>query len=135
MEDKGLKNIFDAFDSVTKKQGQDTAVIYLGTGYSYTRVKDMAERFAAALLDIGVNYGDRIIIYIPNSIQWVVVWLGILRAGGISVPITPIYTPYDLKYIANDSGSEPGRDTLYRGNHQIPQGCPYYPRRFFDLCR
>ena len=106
MEEKDLNNIYTTFDSVAKRQGQHTAVICLGTKYSYARLKDMAERFAAALSDIGVNYGDRIIIYIPNSIQWVVVWLGILRAGGISVPITPIYTPYDLKYIANDSGSE-----------------------------
>jgi long-chain acyl-CoA synthetase len=106
MEEKKSNNIFTYFDAAAKRQGQHTAVIYLGTKYSYNRLKDMSERFAAALSDIGVNYGDRIIIYIPNSIQWVVVWLGILRAGGISVPITPIYTPYDLKYIANDSGSE-----------------------------
>lgn len=106
MEEKDLNNIYTTFNSIAKRQGQHPAVICLGTKYSYARLKDMAERFAATLTDIGVNYGDRIIIYIPNSIQWVVVWLGILRAGGISVPITPIYTPYDLKYIANDSGSE-----------------------------
>ncbi len=106
MEEKKSNNIFASFDAMAKKQGQQTAVIYLGAKYSYNRIKDMSERFAVALSDIGMNYGDRIIIYIPNSIQWVVVWLGILRAGGISVPITPIYTPYDLKHIANDSGSE-----------------------------
>ena len=106
MEGKNLSNIFTAFETVAKKQGQHNAVVCLGTRYSYSRLMDMAERFAAALSDIGVNYGERIIIYIPNSIQWVVVWLGILRAGGVCVPITPIYTPYDLKYIANDSGSE-----------------------------
>ncbi|MCJ7686903.1 MAG: acyl--CoA ligase, partial [Desulfobacteraceae bacterium] len=42
----------------------------------------------------------------PNSIQWVVAWLGIQRAGGICVPITPIYTPHDLQYIATDSDAE-----------------------------
>jgi len=47
-----------------------------------------------------------VILYVPNSIQWVVAWLGILRAGGICVPITPIYTPHDLKYIATDSDAE-----------------------------
>ena len=66
----------------------------------------MAQRFAVALADMGVRPGDRIVVYIPNSIQWIVVWLGILREGGVSVPITPIYTPYDLKYIANDSDAE-----------------------------
>jgi len=42
-------------------------------------------------------------MYIPNSVQWVIAWLGIQRAGAEAVPITPIYTAYDLKYIANDS--------------------------------
>jgi long-chain acyl-CoA synthetase len=55
---------------------------------------------------MGLKAGQKIIIYIPNSIQWVVAWLGIQKIGGICVPITPIYTPHDLTYIANDSGAE-----------------------------
>ncbi|MEJ2731877.1 MAG: class I adenylate-forming enzyme family protein, partial [Deltaproteobacteria bacterium] len=39
-------------------------------------------------------------------IQWVAAWLGIQKMGGVCVPITPIYTPHDLTYIANDSGAE-----------------------------
>jgi len=45
-------------------------------------------------------------LYIPNTLQWVVTWLGIQRAGQWAVPITPIYTPHDLRYIANDSEAE-----------------------------
>jgi long-chain acyl-CoA synthetase len=47
-----------------------------------------------------------VILYIPNTIQWVVSWLGIQRADAVPVPITPIYTPHDLSYIANDSEAE-----------------------------
>lgn len=99
-------NIFSTFEAITEKRGRNTAVIYLGNRFSYLLVKDLSESFAAALIDIGVKPGQKIIMYIPNSIQWVVVWLGILRAGAVSVPITPIYTPYDLKYIASDSDAE-----------------------------
>ena len=84
-------------------RGGHAAVIYLGTRYSYTTVREMAERFAAALLDLGVAPGERVMLYLPNRIQWVVSWLGIQRAGAVCVPITPIYTPSDLSYIANDS--------------------------------
>ncbi|MEN8757507.1 MAG: AMP-binding protein, partial [Desulfobacterales bacterium] len=72
----------------------------------YRRVADLAERLAAALTDLGAGEGRKVILYVPNSIQWVVAWLGILRADGICVPITPIYTPHDLKYIATDSDAE-----------------------------
>jgi long-chain acyl-CoA synthetase len=94
------------FVSAADKRGDHTAVIYLGTRYSYKTVKALVDCFAAALLDKGLEPGQRVIIYAPNSIQWVVAWLGIQRAGGVCVPITPIYTPSDLEYIANDSDAE-----------------------------
>jgi long-chain acyl-CoA synthetase len=106
MEKKQARNIYRTFESVALKRGKNTAVIYLGTRYSYLKLKDLAERFAAALIDMGVTPGDKVLIYIPNSIQWVVVWLGIQRVGAVCIPITPIYTPYDLEYIANDCEAE-----------------------------
>ena len=43
------------------------------------------------------------VMYVPNSVQFVVVWLAIHRIGAVVIPITPIYTVFDLKYIANDT--------------------------------
>ena len=99
-------HIYQAFATTADRRGDHTAVIYLGTRFSYRQVADLAERLAAALIDLGAADGRKVILYVPNSIQWVVAWLGILRAGGICVPITPIYTPHDLKYIATDSDAE-----------------------------
>jgi long-chain acyl-CoA synthetase len=106
MMESGNENIYAAFEELARRRGRNTAVIYLGTRFSYLKVKDLAERFAAALLDLGVQSGERVIIYVPNTIQWVVAWLGIQRAGAVCLPITPIYTPHDLRYIANDSEAE-----------------------------
>ena len=106
MDKKTTQNIFATFAETATQRKDNTAVIYLGTRFSYRRVKDMAESFAAGLINAGLTAGQKIIIYIPNSIQWVVTWLGIQKMGGVSVPITPIYTPHDLKYIANDSQAE-----------------------------
>jgi len=99
-------NIFSAFKAVVERRGNHPAVIYLGTRYTYRKLEAMADSFAAGLLDNGFKSGQQVIIYVPNSIQWVVAWLGIQRAGGVCVPITPIYMPRDLEYIANDSGAE-----------------------------
>ena len=95
-------NIVEVFDKIAYRQGQKSAVIYLGTRYSYAKLREFSARLARGLADIGIRPGERTIIYLPNSIQWVVAWLGIQRAGSICVPITPIYTPHDLEYIAND---------------------------------
>lgn len=100
-----FQNIYDAFAAASARFPNKTAVIYLGTRFSYRRIRKLAENFAVSLLDQGVREGERIILYIPNCVQWVVAWLGIQRIGAVAIPITPIYTAYDLQYIANDSGA------------------------------
>ena len=99
-------NIYSIFADTAKRRSEHPAVIYLGNRFSYRRVKDLAERFAAALNAIGVEPGQKVMMYIPNSIQWVISWLGIQKLGAVAVPITPIYTPHDLQYIANDSDAQ-----------------------------
>ncbi|MEW6673247.1 MAG: class I adenylate-forming enzyme family protein [Thermodesulfobacteriota bacterium] len=99
-------DIYATFEKTAEKRSTATAVIYLGTRFSYNRVKDLSQRFAAALIDLGVAPRENVIMYLPNSIQWVIAWLGLLRAGAVCVPITPIYTPQDLSYIAKDCHAE-----------------------------
>ena len=100
------RTIHETFAATAERRSEHTAIVYLGTRYSYRKVNALAASFAAALVDNGLQPGQRVIIYVPNSIQWVVAWLGIQMAGGVCVPITPIYTPADLEYIANDSEAE-----------------------------
>jgi long-chain acyl-CoA synthetase len=99
-------NIYSIFAEAAERHPDKTAVFYLGTRFSYRKLQNLSERFAAALNDKGVNTGQRVMMYIPNSIQWVVSWLGIQKLGAVAVPITPIYTPHDISYIANDSEAE-----------------------------
>lgn len=100
------KSIYDNFAQTAERRGEHTAVFYLGTRYSYRRTRQLAEDFASALAGIGVTSGQKVMLYIPNSIHWVVCWLGIQKIGAVCVPITPIYTPHDLAYIAEDSEAE-----------------------------
>ncbi|MGD8716201.1 MAG: class I adenylate-forming enzyme family protein [Desulfobacterales bacterium] len=99
-------NIYDNFAETAKRRENHTAVFYLGTRYSYSRIRTLADRFASALTDMGVTAEQKVMLYIPNSINWVVSWLGVQKIGAVAVPITPIYTPYDVNYIANDSEAE-----------------------------
>ncbi|MBI5248293.1 MAG: acyl--CoA ligase, partial [Desulfomonile tiedjei] len=95
--------IFRAFAATAAKFPEKTAVSFLGTNYSYRKLLSLVEKFAAGLAASGLGQGDRIVMYIPNSIQFVVSWLAIQRLGGVPIPITPIYTSTDLQYIANDT--------------------------------
>jgi len=106
MTDLNTASIYSVFAETAERRGDHTAVIYLGSRFSYRRLRQLAEAFAAALAGLGVTRGQKVMLYIPNGIQWVVAWLGVQRLGAVVVPITPIYTPHDITYIANDSGAE-----------------------------
>ncbi len=99
-------NIYSTFAAAAEQNPDKTAVLYLGTRYTYRKLQNLSERFAAALSDNGVKAGQKVMLYIPNSIHWLVSWLGVQKIGAVAVPITPIYTPHDISYIANDSESE-----------------------------
>ena len=100
-----FQNIFEAYRSVAETHKNKTAVIYLGTRYSYGRLLKFVEAFASSLRAQGIGEGSRGVLYLPNCLQWVIAWLGIQRVGAEAVPITPIYTVHDLSYIAKDSES------------------------------
>jgi long-chain acyl-CoA synthetase len=94
-----------AFDRLAERHPAKTAVVYLGTRYSYGRLRRWSEAFAAGLQRLGVRAGDRVLLDLPNSPQWIVAWLGTLKAGAIAVPITPIYAAPEVRRIAVHAGA------------------------------
>ena len=97
---------FTRFDRMSERYPQKTAVVYLGERFSFARLRNLAERFGGALTDMGVRKGDRVMIYLPNSVQWVIAFLGIQKIGAVLVPISPIYTSFEIEYMLKDSGAE-----------------------------
>ncbi len=96
-------NLFTPLELMCQKYPDKPAVIYLGTQFSYSKLKELIERFATALYDLGIGGGDRVMIYLPNCPQWFISYFGAQKIGAICVPITPIYVVDDVEYIANDA--------------------------------
>ncbi len=97
---------FTRFDRMSEKYPGHTAIVFLGERVSFSRLRDWSERFAGALADMGIQKGDRVMIYISNCIQWVIAYLGIQKIGAVIVPVSPIYTSFEIEYMVNDSGAE-----------------------------
>jgi HIP---CoA ligase len=57
------------------------------TSLSYAQLASAAEHFGAALVESGVERGDRVAIWCGNCADWVVAVLGIFAAGGVLVPV------------------------------------------------
>jgi long-chain acyl-CoA synthetase len=99
-------SIYEQFEKVCRDNPGKPALIYLGKRYTFSQLKEATENLAAGLHRRGVAKGDKAILYLSNCPQWVIAWLALVRIGAVAVPISPIYTPIDLKYMANDSGAE-----------------------------
>jgi long-chain acyl-CoA synthetase len=95
---------FTRFDRMSQTYPNRTALVYLGEHFSFRRLRDFSERFAGALLDRGVRKGTRVMIYIPNSVQWVIAFLAIQKIGAVVVPVAPIYTSHEIIYMIKDAG-------------------------------
>jgi long-chain acyl-CoA synthetase len=93
-------------DEAVRAYGTRDAIIFYGRRFTYAQLGAMADRFAAALIDLGVKPGDRVSICLPNIPQFPVAFFGALKAGAVVVPTNPIYTEPELQHQLADSGAE-----------------------------
>ena len=100
------ETIHECFEEFVNKVPDKPALVYLGTTWTYSELKETTDRFASALHGLGVGKQDKVILYLPNVPQWIIAFLALQRLGAAAVAVAPIYTPIDLGYMANDSGAE-----------------------------
>ena len=85
------------------------AVVLASTKFAstltYRQVDQLANRFANALIWLGIKPGDRVAIQLPNLPQFVVGFYGALKAGAAVVPVNPLYKRHDLETVLSDSGA------------------------------
>ncbi|MBI2219146.1 MAG: AMP-binding protein [Candidatus Rokubacteria bacterium] len=65
------------------------------------RVNALAHGFRA----LGVTRGDRALVMLPNSIEFLLVWWALNRLGAVEVPINHAYKGYFLEHVVNNSGA------------------------------
>ncbi len=63
------------------------------------------DMFAQVLRDLGVQAGDRVLIRLPNSLDYPTAFLGTMKTGGISVPTSTLLTAEEVAYLAKDSSA------------------------------
>ncbi len=97
---------FSRFEEICKRYPRRRALIYLGEVFTYRRLKELIDRFATALSDLGVGHQDKVMLYIPNCPQWIVANFAINKIGAVVVPVSPIYTAFEIEYMLKDAQAE-----------------------------
>jgi long-chain acyl-CoA synthetase len=97
---------FTRFEQAAAKHAQRTALIFLGDRITYRRLHDLVQRFAGGLASLGIGKGDRVVLYLNNTPQFVIAFLAIQRLGAAAVLISPVYTSHEIQYIVKDAGAQ-----------------------------
>ena len=72
---------------------------------TYAALDDAASRMVTLLRGNGLEPGDRVGLMLPN-VQFAISYYGILRAGGIVVPMSPLLKKREVEYYLRDSGAK-----------------------------
>jgi long-chain acyl-CoA synthetase len=83
-----------------------TAMFFKNKAISYAEFDQAADSIAAGLVTNGFQKGDRVVIYMPNTPQFLFIYFGVLRAGGIVIATNPLYTERELQHQLADCGAE-----------------------------
>jgi long-chain acyl-CoA synthetase len=84
----------------------DRAALRLGDDIiPYGRLDEDSARVAGLLHDHGVKPGDRVGIMLPNTPEFALVYYGVLRAGGVVLPMNPLLKAREVSYYLGDSGA------------------------------
>lgn len=98
-------------------------LLYYGEPLSFSRFHDEAIRLAGYLqVECGVKAGDRVLLYLQNSPQWVLGYYAILRANAVVVPVNPMNMSEELAHYVADSGAT----VAVVAQDLLPQALPHH---------
>jgi len=108
----------DNLRRTTDRLPDKVALVFYGKTITYAEFDDQVSRIATYLQKAaGVKKGDRVGLYMQNSPQFVTGYYGIVRAGGVVVPINAMNLAEETNYIVGNAGIR----VLLAAQERVPQ--------------
>ena len=94
------------FDYAAGRYAEREAVvsIHQQVRFTYSQLAERVNKLAKAFISAGFQKGDRIGIWSPNNVQWLITQYATAKAGLILVTINPAYRSHELAYVLRQSG-------------------------------
>jgi long-chain acyl-CoA synthetase len=94
----------DLLKNACQKHAQKNALLCQGSSLSYEQVRDRSLRLASYLQNkCHIRKGDRVALFLPNTMQFIISCLAALEIGAVVVNINPLYTERELEHVLKDS--------------------------------
>jgi len=93
----------DVIKPAFEKFPDKAAFSYFGVEVTFAQLDKYANKFANMLLQNGLKKGDVVGINLPNIPEYVIAWLGTLKAGCVVSGVSPLLSPEEMQYQLSDS--------------------------------
>ena len=100
-----MTNLASSLANTTSAHADRVAVRVGDASMTYRELDEASATVAGLLRERGLKPGDRVGIMLPNVAEFPVVYYGVLRAGGIAVPMNPLLKQREVAYHLGDSGA------------------------------
>ncbi len=90
-------------ENLAAGRGEDTAILYEGQTYTYAQTLEMTNRLGNALLSLGLQREQRVLLLLLDSPEFVASFFGGMRIGSVPIPTNTLLKPADYLYLINDS--------------------------------
>lgn len=105
---------------------EKAAAIFFNRATSFGEINRQSDRLAAYLQRRGLEPGERVALWLPNSPQFPIAFFGVLKAGGVVVPLNPTFKEPEAEHILKDCGARTliGLDIVYEPIHNVRGNTP-----------
>ena len=103
MKDLEGLTVGQVLEKAAKESPHKTAIVDGDKRITYAELNALADALAVALAEIGFKKGDRIAIYMKNSLELVTAFYGMQKIGAIAVWINAIYRMHEAEFILKNS--------------------------------
>ena len=95
-----------AFDRIVDAHPDNPALVvrHQDIRWTWRELREQVDRLATGLIELGVEPGDRIGVWGPNSYEWVMTQFATAKIGAILVNINPAYRLFELEYVLKKVG-------------------------------
>ena len=107
MPESDVNTFVDLFDKARRLFYSRPAYQSLGVTLTFGDIDKLSDQFASYLQSLDfMNKGDRVAVQLPNTLQYPVTAMGVLKAGMVLVNTNPLYTSHEIEHQLNDSGAK-----------------------------
>jgi len=85
----------------SRKYKNKEALVFGEKRLTFKQWNEEVNKLGHSLLSLGINKGDRVVLYMPNTIEFVIAYFATIRIGAIIVPINAKLTKMEVTYIVN----------------------------------